>query len=278
MVRHGIILGFSRFNPRAREGRDVLVQDIQRAWGLKFQSTRPRGARPAILDIARPAARVSIHAPARGATRDHHRPRRHRRVSIHAPARGATGCEIRMPAPRRGFNPRAREGRDLFRAGVQLLRGAVSIHAPARGATVVASPTVPEMAVFQSTRPRGARLGGAVVGQLVARFQSTRPRGARQGPDPPGDQHPAVSIHAPARGATRNEGPYRGHPRGFNPRAREGRDAKASEVALGKSLFQSTRPRGARPGIAAGRAGLTRRRFNPRAREGRDSPDRAFGG
>jgi len=75
------------FNPRAREGRD-------RTWHRQFEGCR-----------------VSIHAPARGATDKGHIISYWIIVSIHAPARGATneyypewtGCS---------FNPRAREGRD----------------------------------------------------------------------------------------------------------------------------------------------------------------------
>jgi len=54
-----------------------------------------------------------------------------------------------------GFNPRARAGRDLVSQWVMGLF-LVSIHAPARGAT---RPEVMQVmqAMFQSTRPRGAR-------------------------------------------------------------------------------------------------------------------------
>ena len=55
------------FNPRAREGRDRESTGAcsQRA---RFQSTRPRGARPVWGLVGCVARRVSIHAPARGAT------------------------------------------------------------------------------------------------------------------------------------------------------------------------------------------------------------------
>ena len=78
------------FNPRARVGRDVLFLhsplDFSRvsihapAWGAtearivlgfrqaKFQSTRPRGARPVAAARPGPQPAVSIHAPAWGAT------------------------------------------------------------------------------------------------------------------------------------------------------------------------------------------------------------------
>ena len=121
-----------------------------------------------------------------------------KQVSIHAPAGGAT---------------RLKTNNDNG--------GCVSIHAPAGGATASAE-CGEEKPWFQSTRPRGARLGcvarevqttvsihapagGATTFRLSPKgdigFQSTRPRGAR---------HKcydlvkfsAVSIHAPAGGAT----------------------------------------------------------------------------
>ena len=145
-----------------------------------------------------------------------------------------------------GFNPRARGGRDIYGStGIVI---ASSFNPRARGGrdrplTKYDSVTW----LFQSTRPRGARLslllmslgtlcfnprarGGRdkIQGDLEQQkkqFQSTRPRGARL----------------------------------YNP----------AEYAIIK-LFQSTRPRGARPPrnnnkrwILAG--------FNPRARGGRDS-------
>ena len=55
------------FNPRARVGRDGnSASGMVRTW--KFQSTRPRGARPRFLNAWLSKAQVSIHAPAWGAT------------------------------------------------------------------------------------------------------------------------------------------------------------------------------------------------------------------
>ena len=79
----------SCFNPRARGGRDFPPVDFI-AILATFQSTRPRRARRAQGHASRPAGRVSIHAPAEGAT--------------HAPDRTTL-----IPD---GFNPRARGGRD----------------------------------------------------------------------------------------------------------------------------------------------------------------------
>ena len=79
---------YEGFNPRAREGRDGVL----------------RGGKP--------APEVSIHAPARGATRREAEIQFPPIVSIHAPARGATNVGLLFPFSISGFNPRAREGRD----------------------------------------------------------------------------------------------------------------------------------------------------------------------
>ena len=184
---------------------------------------------------------VSIHAPARGATStpwwmkcfhtfQFTRPRGARRwggisfcgrISFNSRAReGRDGVRGRMAPPRRGFNSRAREGRDWAAARRVVI--APSFNSRAREGRDVC--------------PRGVR--------SQRRFQFTRPRGARQ----TGRQYigiDAVSIHAPARGAT-------------------------SRLAFsrGESLFQFTRPRGARrPSLLPSQ---TLAGFNSRAREGRD--------
>ena len=149
------------------------------------------------------SAMVSIHAPARGATSRRVYCCIEHRVSIHAPARGATlrGC--------------------LFSPWLT-----VSIHAPARGATYHRH-NLRQANKFQSTRPRGARLSFSHFVKNDNMFQSTRPRGARPYGSADRGQigysfNPraregrdevvanavgsagAVSIHAPARGATRS--------------------------------------------------------------------------
>ena len=194
-------------------------------------------------------------------------------VSIHAPARGATPSLTSLLRLVRCFNPRAREGRDI-RHGVNVSKSYVSIHAPARGAT-------DRHGVYLSER----------------RFQSTRPRGARLAANGVGDRRVRVSIHAPARGATCVVWRERAVEKGFNPRAREGRDHFHAQFRARGGGFQSTRPRGARLGFdkesdelkmfqstrprgARRRAGVPvapAQRFNPRAREGRDAFQFEFG-
>ena len=100
--------------------------------------------------------RVSIHAPAWGATMGFVVKASGVLVSIHAPAWGATRVLLQLHWVLRRFNPRARVGRDAKRAGL-----------------------VSKDSWFQSTRPRGARRNGLVSRSDTRMFQSTRPRGAR---------------------------------------------------------------------------------------------------
>ncbi len=209
-------------------------------------------------------------------------------VSIHAPARGATlpmiycfaVCAFQSTRPRGAR--RGLPSEVIYHARFQSTRP--------RGARLASRANVVAVSVFQSTRPRGARHMSSLIASDPPRFQSTRPRGARRrfilltdltlavsihaparGATADGSvkmRVPCVSIHAPARGATQGgepddtpsavsiHAPARGattirrisfrRRRGFNPRAREGRDRTAFESAAPPPLFQSTRPRGAR--------------------------------
>ena len=82
-------------------------------WSSLFQSTRPRGARLYLRLSKEDGDKISIHAPARGATVVFCATTRlDTCISIHAPARGATSKQ---------------------NAGRLVMT--ISIHAPARGAT-----------------------------------------------------------------------------------------------------------------------------------------------
>jgi|GEM_PF-245250 len=207
------------FNPRARTGRDL-------------------GEHAAAL-----ALEVSIHAPARGATFWQHAPALALEVSIHAPARGATlsGYGITDAYTFQSTRPH----------GARLLRTYASVRS----------------ASFQSTRPHGARLGVPPVSSPSPAFQSTRPHGARHLQAHRQLRRVAVSIHAPARGAT---GADQAHGRAgsvsIHAPARGATIAAASDIFGTK--FQSTRPHGARPWTKTDRG--SPRGFNPRARTGRD--------
>ena len=160
--------------------------------------------------------------------------------------RGARPGRHQRRFPPGGFNPRAREGRDI--CSMCRFCG---------------------ISMFQSTRPRGARheLDKSPVTRLsfnpraregrdaVFRLSDRPDAGfnprAREGRDLKARSRSlaeiAVSIHAPARGATR----------------------AATRQTAQASRFQSTRPRGARPKSPKPFA-CRNSSFNPRAREGRD--------
>ena len=105
-------------------------------WQPMFQSTPLREGRPASARPVRRRAKVSIHAPARGATSRMAGAPSPSGVSIHAPARGATTPRHHRPGT------------------VE-----VSIHAPARGATVSCRMIDSLCAQFQSTPLREGRRG-----------------------------------------------------------------------------------------------------------------------
>ena len=121
--------------------------------------------------------RISIHAPAKGATHHAFRDLKLKRISIHAPAKGATILRTKDPLcvefqstlPRRErhiifvscpsslhFNSRSREGSDGIQQHVTLTRSIISIHAPAKGATRIFT-TSWKRATFQFTLPRRER-------------------------------------------------------------------------------------------------------------------------
>ena len=86
----------------------------------------------------KPAAetgRISIHAPAGGATKIAHTVQKFLDISIHAPAGGATRQDRERGRRKNYFNSRPC-GRGDGLQGVQaILQALISIHAPAGGAT-----------------------------------------------------------------------------------------------------------------------------------------------
>ncbi len=165
----------------------------------------------------------------------------------------------------------------------------ISIHAPAKGATTTPA-SRPSAAAFQSTLPRRERQRGSTNYQCSNLFQSTLPRRER----PKWIGKPAIiwtiSIHAPAKGATRRRAEERGYldisihapAKGATYKITilynkaiisihaPAKGATADRVGIPFIVqFQSTLPRRER------RPGNSQRRpecnFNPRSREGSDS-------
>ena len=109
--RYSLPLISVNFNPRSHERSDniqnltfALTKRFQStlpreerlsfpcniSFHLIFQSTLPREERPQHYLIFKPYARISIHAPTRGATTTGGSSTLTRAISIHAPTRGAT--------------------------------------------------------------------------------------------------------------------------------------------------------------------------------------------
>ena len=147
-----------------------------------FQFTRPRGARrEARMDEVKQLA-FQFTRP-RGARR-------------RASSRSASNLR---------FNSRAREGRDVEEEQIKTLVG-VSIHAPARGATDAVRHQQRPHRSFNSRAREGRDCIVAPRAWQRRLFQFTRPRGARPPDRRRGHACHAVSIHAPARGATHEHG------------------------------------------------------------------------
>ena len=137
------------FNPRAHVGRD-LSSVPQPSLVIEFQSTRPRGARHLVGNLAVVLVGVSIHAPTWGATRQNLLTFAVQSVSIHAPTWGATssidvdmiGITVSIHAPTWGATLRPHQ---VAKAKE------VSIHAPTWGAT---KSTGSWLSVHESFNPR----------------------------------------------------------------------------------------------------------------------------
>ena len=150
----------------------------------------------------------------------------------------------RKPA-RSGFNSRAHGGRDPNSFWRSMTRRSFQFTRP-RGARPWAQNAWPASARFQFTRPRGARRLLAVLPcHFVVSIHA--PTGGATLRGAPCDKVLRVSIHAPTGGATLADGLPHGRRR-FNSRAHGGRDSSARS-ARASSLFQFTRPRGARQKI-----------------------------
>ena len=120
------------FNPRSRMGSDSRRPSTRTGRG-DF-NPRSRMGSDRCHGYALQHERISIHAPAWGATIHHSSSLRSHRISIHAPAWGATNNATDISVFPTNFNPRSRMGSDRARMAYTTLC-TISIHAPAWGAT-----------------------------------------------------------------------------------------------------------------------------------------------
>ena len=120
------------FNPRSREGSDTTTSTY---------SSRPTDFNPRSREGSDPALAAQGEKI---------------RISIHAPARGATVLAPVAPAQKQKFQSTLPRGERLNRLVLVDTFVDISIHAPARGATQFRE--LPQIDVqFQSTLPRGER-------------------------------------------------------------------------------------------------------------------------
>ncbi len=143
------------------------------------------------------------------------------RISIHAPARGATFSLNLSHYPIKYFNPRSRTGSDQTDCGSY--RPAIYFNPRSRTGSDVKKQLNESKVLFQSTLPHGER------------------RNERGGSKAVG----AISIHAPARGATTDRGGHWSAVRNFNPRSRTGSDVSTSPILVAYSISIHAPARGA---------------------------------
>ena len=169
---------------------------------MRFQSTLPRGERLRGRFQSLLPYQISIHAPARGATTVTNAYLATLMISIHAPARGATCVRV--------YHRKCK---------------AISIHAPARGATCKSIAALHHRQDFNPRSREGSDFREMFKDESVRYFN---PR-SREGSDHVAsfnENTANISIHAPARGATKTRVMciFRYN---FNPRSREGSDVAA---------------------------------------------------
>ena len=124
----------------------------------EFQSTLPRGERRTGLTIILRYDAISIHAPARGATKNNQWIWSRFCISIHAPARGATKSK-EQKKKRRKFQSTLPRGERLSTYFSPSRFHEISIHAPARGATYWRLNVRPNANISIHAPARGATLG-----------------------------------------------------------------------------------------------------------------------
>ena len=196
----------SSFNSRSRGGSDH-ASPRGFASPRKFQFTLPRGERHGVPLAQARTVRVSIHAPAGGATKRTVHAGRNNTFQFTLP-RGERllRCVFCLRVLKR-FNSRSRGGSDSPTTQTPLPQ-TVSIHAPAGGATPRKRSSVHQQRVSIHA-PAGGATGIVAFCHLA----------------------PDVSIHAPAGGATPRPAPQGATRGSFNSRSRGGSDL--AKVALG---------------------------------------------
>ena len=190
---------------------------------------------------------ISIHAPVKGATKQHAQQGRSEGYFNPRTREGCDSFRASHLSMHHYFNPRTREGCDNNRWYYTIEDKDISIHAPVKGATSVSgySPTWP-----QDFNPR-----------------------TREGCDTDCFQRlyfgPGISIHAPVKGATLSPAGSAAAGGYFNPRTREGCDNVPVVVPVPDIDF-NPRTREGCDGLPDCYRYRQTHYFNPRTREGCD--------
>ena len=188
------------FNPRSREGSDRQPCDKITVYAISIHAPAKGATRHnKACDCYFP---ISIHAPAKGATACVFCVSRFLHISIHAPAKGATDqliyvdqiLSISIHAPAKGAT---RQDSALHPDSD------ISIHAPAKGATRQPCDKITVYAISIHAPAKGATSINGFINVLCVLFQSTLPRRERH-------------LH---------QRPCTAHSH-FNPRSREGSDTQ----------------------------------------------------
>ena len=147
-------------------------------------------------------------------------------ISIHAPAKGATRSRSADIRSRTNFNPRSREGSDALGAWsraltyifqstlprrerhthfhLTMLCRIISIHAPAKGATYLRYQLYQANCISIHAPAKGATFRHSSLGLIRHIISIHAPaKGATSCVPVHAAYRPTISIHAPAKGATR---------------------------------------------------------------------------
>ena len=220
----------------------------------------PRAGGDAVQRIAvQPASRVSIHAPARGATRWTCQRRSRTRFNPRAPRGGRPRgrCHARPSAMFQSTRPRGARRADDCRRSFQSTpprggrpsaepsSGRVSIHAPRAGGDTGSSSTARRAArCFNPRAPRGARPAARRRHAIADTcFNPRAPRGGRRWDSCRDDVGVEFQSTRPARGATTTLAQSPRSPDDVSIHApRAGGDDRRSADPARSDVFQSTRP------------------------------------
>ena len=189
----------AHFNPRSREGSDAYSSAFWRV--ITNFNPRSREGSDAVRHARRRRVDISIHAPAKGATRHSRKRPSHTRFQSTLPRRErpSSGAFVITPLH---FNPRSREGSDGSNPDAFQQRILFQSTLPRRERLELSSPTLLDTKSISIHAPAK----GATDYFFIQLAQSK------------------ISIHAPAKGATRSARWRSCSPHHFNPRSREGSD------------------------------------------------------